>query len=166
MATTVVGQRKKKYLTVGDIFAKAEAYEIVTVLGSCVSVCLWDNRLKIGGMNHYMLPLWNGEGLASPKYGSIAINKLIQRMIAFGSRKEHLIAKVFGGASVITNNNKGLWNVGERNVIVAQDMLEDDGIPVVSADTGGILGRKILFDTLTGRVLVKKLRPIVKDYNS
>ena len=68
-----------------------------TILGSCVAVCLYDKVLNIGGINHYMLPLWNGEGLSTPKYGNVAIDKLIDKMLANGSRKEHLVAKIFGG---------------------------------------------------------------------
>ncbi|MBF0165687.1 MAG: chemotaxis protein CheD, partial [Magnetococcales bacterium] len=62
----------------GALFAQNGAYVITTVLGSCIAVCLWDRMRKEGGMNHYKLPLWNGDGLPSPKYGNIAIAKLIE----------------------------------------------------------------------------------------
>ena len=86
---------EQHYLYPSALFASARPHKVVTVLGSCVSVCLWDPFLRIGGINHYMLPLWNGEGLASPKYGNIAIEKLIERMLYLGSRKSNLQAKIW-----------------------------------------------------------------------
>ena len=70
------------FLAQSQIFSDTRPHRLSTVLGSCVAVCLWDQRLKFGGMNHYMLPMWNGAGLASPKYGNIAIPKLIEQMNA------------------------------------------------------------------------------------
>jgi chemotaxis protein CheD len=146
----------KHFLYTGSIFARREGHIVVTVLGSCVSVCLWDPLLRIGGINHYVMPLWNGEGLPSPKYGNIAITKLIEKMCLLGSRKSSLKAKIFGGASS-NSNSKGLFNVSERNIILAWDILRDEGIPIISSNVGGNLGRKIIFDTEDGRVLVKKI---------
>src|SRR5258708_2971389 len=91
----------KHYLLPSPIFSAREPYIVDTILGSCVAVCLYDVKLKFGGMNHYMLPLWNGEGLASPKYGNIANDKLFERMLRLGSSKQNLVAKVFGGSNQI-----------------------------------------------------------------
>lgn len=130
---------------------------MTTVLGSCIAVCLWDSIANIGGINHYMLPLWNGEGLPSPKYGNIAIKKLIEKMQSLGCRKENLKAKVFGGGAVMQTSG-GLLNVGERNIMLAEDMLADEKIPIISKDLGGDYGRKIIFCTSSGTVLMKKIR--------
>ena len=70
----------KHYLYPSALFAEKEQYMVDTILGSCVAVCLFDTKLKIGGINHYMLPLWNGNGLASPKFGNIATEKLIEKI--------------------------------------------------------------------------------------
>lgn len=150
------------YLLPGNIFAHADPHIVTTVLGSCVSVCLWDQIRRIGGINHYMLPLWNGDGLASPKYGNIAIEKLLEKMLNLGSLKGNLKAKIFGGGVVLKISN-GVLNVGERNIILAQDMLRQEGIPIISSDVGGQTGRKILFNTLTGGVLMKKLNRQIDD---
>ena len=150
------------YLLAGNLFAHTEPYQVTTVLGSCVSVCLWDSLLRRGGINHYMLPLWNGEGLASPKYGNIAIVKLIERMYDLGSEKRNLRAKIFGGG-VVLNVTNPFMNIGERNVQLADDVLRSEGIPVLSADTGGNVGRKIIFNTGTGTVLVKRLLKQIDD---
>ncbi len=145
------------YLYPGLLFAQKEACMITTVLGSCVSVCLWDPVSNTGGINHYMLPLWNGEGLPSPKYGNIAIQKLIEKMLALGCKKANLKAKVFGGGAVLQTSG-GLLNVGERNITLAEDMLGDERIPIISKDVGGTQGRKLIFCTGSGEVLMRKIR--------
>ncbi len=104
-----------------------------------------------------MVPLWNGEGLASPKYGNVAIQQLVTKMIQLGSYKRDLVAKVFGGAAVLNTENKGL-SVGDRNIKVARQELERFDIKIVAASTGGYLGRKIIFDNRTGEVLQKYIK--------
>lgn len=147
------------FLYPGNIFAEKSLSKITTILGSCVAVCLWDPVLKIGGMNHYLLPLWNGDGLPSPKYGNIAIPKLIEKLLSYGSNKKSLKAKAFGGAAVIERTTtSGLLNVGERNVLICHDMLEEAKIPIMASDLGGLNGRKIIFQTDTGGVLMKKIK--------
>ena len=145
----------KHFLFPGTLFAEPHEFQISTVLGSCVSVCLWDCIAGIGGMNHYMLPLWNGEGLATPKYGNIAIEKLLTRMYKMGCRKEHLTAKVFGGANVTGTGNE-IFMIGDRNIMLAFQMLEDFCIPVKASDVGGHVGRKVIMNTATGVVMVGK----------
>jgi chemotaxis protein CheD len=108
-------------------------------------------------MNHYLLPLWNGEGLPSPKYGNIAITKLLEKMLSFGANKRNLQAKVFGGAALMESSS-GLLNVGERNILIAEDLLSDEGIRIFSSDVGGNQGRKMIFQTDTGAVLMKKVK--------
>lgn len=134
------------------MFASAQPAEVTTILGSCVAVCLWDRYLGIGGINHYMLPTWNGMELASPKYGNIAIERLVERMQQLGCQKKNLVAKVFGGGEVISVSTSTL-HIGERNIMVADDMLDKLGIPIVGRSTGGNNGRKIIFNTHTGEVL-------------
>ena len=138
------------------LMASRDELEIMTLLGSCVAVCLWDPRLAFGGMNHYMLPLWNGEGLPTPKYGNVAIEKLIARMLEFGCRKEQLVAKCFGGANVL-GDTSGRMLIGERNIAVAEEVLGNHRIPIVAQDMGGLRGMKILFNTRTGVVLAGRL---------
>ncbi|MDP4225869.1 MAG: chemotaxis protein CheD [Bacteroidota bacterium] len=139
------------FLYPSALFVSKDPFKVYTILGSCVSVCLWDPVLKAGGINHYMLPLWNGQGLASPKYGNIAIERLIDKMQALGCLKYNLIAKVFGGGEVI-DSSISKFKIGERNIIIAREILNDLKIPVVSSSTGGKNGRKIEFYTATGEV--------------
>ncbi|MBF0445367.1 MAG: chemotaxis protein CheD, partial [Magnetococcales bacterium] len=130
-------------------------YTITTVLGSCIAICIWDNNLLKGGMNHYKLPLWNGDGLPTPKYGNIAINVLIEKMFEMGCQRSNLIAKVFGGGAVL-QGTAGVMNVGERNIEVAWDILKIEKIPVVASSVGGLDSRKIIFSTRDGSVMMKK----------
>ncbi|MBF0453740.1 MAG: chemotaxis protein CheD [Magnetococcales bacterium] len=152
------GNENRPFLLPGALFAKNGDYVITTVLGSCIAVCLWDQALKRGGMNHYKLPLWNGDGLPSPKFGNIAIEKLIEQMLSFGCQKRNMKAKVFGGAAVIKSAS-GLLNVGERNIEVCKDLLARERIPIAASDVGGEQSRKILFNTADGAILMKKAKP-------
>ena len=139
------------FLYPAALFASESHYQINTILGSCIAICFWDSRLRIGGMCHYMLPYWNGEGLASPKYGNIAIDKLLEKMYSLGSKKVNIIAKVFGGGEVIETKTQQFF-IGERNIQLAWEQLKELNIPIVSSSVGGKLGRKIIFDTNTGEV--------------
>ncbi len=145
------------FLYPSSLFVSKEPYVVKTILGSCVAICIWDKRLKIGGMNHYMLPNWNGNDLASPKYGNIAIDKLVNKLLVLGSRKEDLIAKVFGGGDMLEGKQESSYLIGERNIRVARLILEEKNIPVVASSTGGKRGRKILFFTDSGEVRHKLL---------
>jgi len=144
------------YLHPAAMYISTAPCMISTVLGSCVSVCLWDSVLEIGGMNHYMLPLWNGQGLASPKYGNIATDKLIEGMINNGSKKKNITAKVFGGASVLQIKND-IFNIGERNIDLAYNHLKINDIKIIAESVGGYAGRKLIFFPHTGEVRQKYL---------
>jgi len=137
-----------------ELFVSKTPYQINTILGSCVAVCLIDPVLNIGGMNHYMLPYWNGQGLASPKYGNIAIEKLIDKMISMGSNKNNIKAKIFGGGEVI-ETQVVQFHIGLRNIEVARLLLDEKKIPIISSSVGGKLGRKIELITHTGEVRQK-----------
>ncbi|MHB8058753.1 MAG: chemotaxis protein CheD [Desulfuromonadaceae bacterium] len=148
-------QINKHFLFPGTIFADPLEYQISTVLGSCVAVCLWDHVVRRGGMNHMMLPFWNGEGLATPKYGNIAMEKLLSKVLSIGCHREHLVAKVFGGANV-SGTGLEVYMIGDRNITLALQMLEEFRIPVVAKDVGGRVGRKIVMNSETGVILVGK----------
>ena len=143
---------KTHYLYPAALFAERTPHLVNTILGSCVAVCLFDTIIKIGGINHFMLPLWNGQGLASPKYGNIAIEKLINKLMNYGCSTNNMIAKVFGGGEVIETSSVKSFNIGERNIELAIEMLKENKIRVASQSVGGKFGRKIQFNTGTGEV--------------
>ena len=94
------GGRQQVYLHAGDLVIANRPTAIVTILGSCVAVCLWDATARVGGVNHYLLP-FHVEREKSPRFGSIAIPRLLEEVVAAGADPNRLQAKVFGGASVI-----------------------------------------------------------------
>jgi len=142
---------KSHFLYPAALFAPREPHIINTILGSCVGVCFHDPTMNIGGMAHYMLPLWNGEGLASPKYGNIAIERLLEKLKSFGSKKYNIKAKIFGGGEVIESHAPYFY-IGQRNIEIAEEMLGDMKIPIVASSTSGKMGRKLIFNTYTGEV--------------
>lgn len=148
------------FLYPAALFASKTPHLVTTILGSCVAVCLYDPVLRIGGINHFMLPLWNGQGLASPKYGNIAIEKLIEKMVSLGCDASRLQAKVFGGGEVI-QSNISQFNIGARNIRIAFDLLEEYKIPVVGQSVGGKFGRKILYNTETFEVKQKIIQKTI-----
>lgn len=151
--------RVKVYLHPGQIFASGEPALVTTVLGSCVSVCLWDRTARVGGINHYLLPHDAGGDGASPRFGSVAVRELVDRVLSLGARRESLEAKVFGGARVLQPSVDGsrTRHLGDQNVARALAVLGEAGIPVVAAETGGGRGRKLTFRTDDGTVWLKAL---------
>jgi chemotaxis protein CheD len=114
---------------------------------------------RSGGINHYLLPYWNGDGLASPKYANIALPGLVERLLGFGCRKRDLRAKLFGGGAIFRQVG-GLFGIGQRNVDFAEQYLEEAGIPVVARDVGEAYTRKVIFQLHTGEALVRRLKTL------
>ena len=138
----------------GEYFVSTEDLVIMTVLGSCISACIWDGKVRAGGINHFMLPDGdNGDGFG--RYGSYAMELLINELLKKGARRESMQAKVFGGAAVMAGFTT--MNVGERNTKFVLDYLATERIPVVSQDVLDIHPRKVCFFPVTGKALVKRL---------
>lgn len=143
------------YVTNGDKM-------IVTVLGSCVAVCLRDKVIGIGGMNHFLLPNdgSNETGLLteSARYGVYAMELLINHLLKMGANRARMEAKVFGGGNVL----RGLTvnNVGQRNAEFVLDYLHNERIPIVAKDLLDEFPRKVYFFPDTGKVLVKKIKSL------
>jgi len=139
-----------------DLCVTRDDVALVTVLGSCVAACLRDPLLDVGGMNHFMLPdAGSGESGVSARYGSHAMELLINALLKAGARRERLQAKVFGGGNVL----KGFTAnpVGTRNAEFVKQYLATENIPVVAEDLNGIHPRKVWFFPVGGRVVVQRL---------
>lgn len=143
----------------GEYFVSAEDLLITTVLGSCVAACIWDSKTKSGGMNHFMLPDGGGDGLG--RYGSYAMELLINALMKRGARREDLQAKIFGGAQVVAGFTT--MNVGERNTQFVLDYLAAERIPVISQDVRDVYPRRVCFFPISGRALVKRLAGVGPD---
>jgi chemotaxis protein CheD len=144
----------KKFIHVGEIYIGAKPTEISTVLGSCIAVCLYDNIQRIGGMNHYLVPLWNENGLQTPRYGNISIPRLIEGMENIGCNLRNMEAKIFGGGNVIDVKSEEMM-VGRKNILIAKEILRDYKIPIKASDVGGGKGRRIMMRSDTGKIFLK-----------
>ena len=142
----------------GEYFVDNEDLLIMTTLGSCIAACLWDRHAQIGGMNHFMLPEGSGD---SGRYGSFAMELLINEMMKRGAVKSRMEAKIFGGGAVIAGMNT--INVGERNTNFVIDYLKTERIPIVSKDVLDIYPRKVCFLPHSGKAMVKRLAPANTD---
>ncbi|HCL57979.1 MAG TPA: chemoreceptor glutamine deamidase CheD [Spirochaetia bacterium] len=142
----------------GEYFVSGDDVIISTVLGSCVSVCLFDPVSRIGGMNHFMLPQdveINEKKIYTSKtqYGIFAMDMIINESLKKGASKKNLQAKLFGGLF----DEESRFQVGKNNIDFARKYLSLENIPIVSESIGGLDARKIYFYPHTGKTLVKKI---------
>ena len=150
---------KIKYLKQGELAIVSGDTKVFTILGSCVAVVLWDGNQKIGGVNHFLLPNWNHKGAPDVRYGDVAITELHDKTILSGAVRRHLVAKIYGGASLLNLKTAG-FNIGQRNIDIAKEKLRELHIPIVEEIIGGNFGRKILFNPATGDVKVDEIKNI------
>jgi chemotaxis protein CheD len=136
----------------GEYYVGRDDVLIVTTLGSCIAVCLWDAGARIGGMNHFMLPDGVGE---SGRFGAYAMEVLINELLKQGARRSSLEAKVFGGGQVIAGMDT--MNVGERNTSFVLEYLRVERIPVIAKDVLDVHPRKVCFLPALGKAMVKRL---------
>lgn len=146
----------------GEYYFTGKDMLIVTVLGSCVSACIRDRVTGVGGMNHFMLPDSGADAdspiSASARYGTYAMEILINDLLKSGAKRENLEAKVFGGGAVLRGFSS--LNVGERNAQFVRDFLKVENIRVIAEDLNDIHPRKVYYFPRTGKVLVKKLKQL------
>lgn len=134
----------------GELYVSGGDELISTLLGSCISVCLFDANTNIGGMNHFLLPHRSVAGKTvqddlydSSRYGVHAMETLILKMQLKGADRQNLMAKVFGGGNVLSIKNSSM-SVGDRNIEFTREYLKTEKIPIVGEDTGGDFSRKVL----------------------
>ncbi|AWK87414.1 chemotaxis protein [Azospirillum thermophilum] len=132
---------------------------MATTLGSCVAACVYDPRLGVGGMNHFLLPEvpeseLQGAGAAA-RYGSVAMERLINALLALGARRERLQVKLFGGARVIESS----LDVGGRNGRFAVEYVRREGLTLAGQDLGGNSARRVHFFPHSGRAIRRLLHP-------
>jgi chemotaxis protein CheD len=137
----------------GEYYVTADDMMVMTVLGSCIAACIYDPRVRVGGMNHFMLP--DGGNDSGGRYGSFAMELLINEMMKLGARRETMQAKVFGGGQVM--HTFTTMNVGERNTQFVLDYLQTERIAVISKDVLDIHPRKVCYFPATGKAMVKRL---------
>ncbi len=160
-------QRRAIKLLPGDFYATNQDEVIVTVLGSCISVCLFDTVIKAGGMNHFMLPKSKAASESSTsslvmqdsqiaRYGNVAMELLINELIKLGGSRMNMVAKIFGGGQVTSSS----IDVGMKNIEFAREYLKLEDMPVIKSDVGGLNPRKIYYIPLLNEVYVKLIQRI------
>ena len=151
----------------GEFYVSKTGEMIVTVLGSCISACVRDVQLGIGGMNHFMLPMqgehssenWGGSASSASRYGNWAMEFLINEILKLGGTRRNLEIKVFGGGNVLSN----MTDIGERNIDFVKKYIYEENFELSACDVGDIYPRKVLYFPDTGSVKVRKLRQTQND---
>lgn len=139
----------------GEFHVTRDDALLVTVLGSCVAACIRDPGARVGGMNHFMLPESELPGPMSARYGSYAMEMLLNELFKLGARRSHLEAKVFGGGNVLRGFTSNL--VGARNADFVRQYLAAEKIPIAAEDLGDVCPRKVYYFPRSGRVMVRRL---------
>lgn len=153
----------------GEYYVTRSDEAIATVLGSCISACIRDTALSVGGINHFMLPENAGDGAASTgdrwldpenglatRYGSHAMESLINELLKLGARRQRFEIKLFGAGRILA----AATDVGERNIEFVQNYLKTEGLRAAVSDLGDIFPRRIIYFPASGKVLVRRLRPL------
>ncbi len=146
----------------GEYYVTTQAEAVSTVLGSCVSACIRDRRLNIGGMNHFMLPLdaspgqnaWGGVANAPTRYGNVAMERLINDILEFGGRRQDLEIKLVGGGHMLAQKGN---DIGARNIEFVKQYVLAEGFTVANEDLGDMYARRVMYFPQTGRLRVRKL---------
>ena len=151
----------------GEFYVSDENEMITTVLGSCVSACVRDRVFRIGGMNHFMLPVdadgtgrWSGDKTdRSTRYGNYAMEHLINEIITHGGMRKNLEIKVFGGGRVLSQAT----DIGKKNIDFVLEYIQTEGLELLGKNVGDIYPRKVNYFPSTGKVRMKKLRNMHND---
>ena len=157
-----VNERWAAKILPGEYYVSMRGELITTVLGSCVSACVRDSRLGIGGMNHFMLPSRDRTDHSDPitaRYGSFAMETLINDILKNGGRRRNLEVKIFGGGQILAH----MTDIGAKNIHFVKEYLALEKITLNAEDVGGPHPRKVLYYPDEGRVRVKKLRSLHND---
>lgn len=139
----------------GDYYVTKDDEIITTVLGSCVTTCVRDEDVGIGGLNHFMLPYQGGEFSRGDamRYGGYAVERLINELVKYGARRERLEIKVFGGGKVIA----GMSDIGRKNIDFVHDYFKTEELPIAAEDVGGTCARKVRYFPASGKAMLQRL---------
>ncbi len=150
----------------GEYYVTTQNEAITTVLGSCVSACVRDRVFGVGGMNHFMLPISDGQGWGdadlvstATRYGNYAMEHMINNILTHGGRRKNLEVKIFGGGQIIAS----MSSVGLKNINFVREYIAAEGLTLVGEDVGDIYPRKIVYYPKNGRVKLKKLKDMHND---
>lgn len=141
----------------GEYYVTRHDELIATTLGSCISACIRDPAVGIGGMNHFMLPADERAAASSydmsARYGNFAMEHMINDILKNGGRRERLEVKVFGGGNVLPS----MTAIGSKNIAFVRDYLHTEGFRITSEDMGGPHPRKVIYFPASGRVMMQRV---------
>jgi chemotaxis protein CheD len=143
----------------GEFYVTAPPESVTTLLGSCIAACIRDPALGLGGMNHFMLPRlesWREAASEANRYGTAAMENLINELLKAGGRRDRLEVKIFGGG------NMGLAKsaIGKQNISFVEEFLAREGLPIAARCVGGSTARRVVYEPGSGRVRLLKLPPL------
>jgi chemotaxis protein CheD len=148
----------EKFVKMSEIYVTKSPCLIKTVVGSCIALCIWDSRWRIGGMGHIMLPQSNGDSEAPlGKYADTAVKTLISNMIKEGGSITNMQAACIGGASMFQSNQHIFESIGKKNYRTVKKELKDFGIPIVTEAVGGTSGRRVEMNCSSGTITISTL---------
>ena len=152
----------------GEYYVTTEQEMITTVLGSCIAACIRDKVFGVGGMNHFMLPehsdnhrgAWeHTKANAATRFGTYAMEHLVNDILKQGGRRENLEVKLFGGGQVLRISS----NIGGKNAAFAESYVRAEGLNLAAIDVEGPWPRKVNYYPKTGKVMLKKLAAMHND---
>lgn len=135
-------------------------------LGSCVGIAVYDKKSEVGGLSHIMLPYSSQYRKVNKvaKYADLALPEMIEKLVKNGARKNRLVAKIAGGASMFQFSDKNpKLNIGQRNIEAVKEILKDMKIPIKAEDVGGTLGRTMIVDLEKFEVSIKQIGKGIKN---
>jgi len=142
----------------GEFYVTIHDELVSTVLGSCISACIRDAKLGVGGMNHFMLPSTSDASQLSSanRYGNFAMENLINEILKNGGRRENLEVKIFGGGKILTN----MTDIGMRNILFVREYIHTEGIRLISENVGDVYPRKVVYMPSSGKAFMKRLKSL------
>ena len=160
---------KRITIHIGGYYVSKEPSVVKTILGSCISVCLFESENKIGGMNHFMLPeskdLDNLDDYNNTRYGIYAMEVTLNDILKLGGKKSNITAKVFGGGNVLPGVTSNVLKIADKNINFAKKFLSDENIPIISEDIGGNSPRKVFFFNTENKIMLKKLGAVSNEFS-
>lgn len=145
-------ENNKLIIGIADMkMSRGEGMLVTYALGSCIGICLYDQKIKLGALVHIMLPLNMETGRKNPmKYADTGIRETIKMMEAKGASRARLTAKIAGGAKMFEVSGSAFGNIGQRNIESVHMFLKREGIKLLKEDVGGTVARTLLFDVSNG----------------
>ncbi len=160
---------KRITIHIGGYYVSKEPSVVKTILGSCISVCLFESENKIGGMNHFMLPeskdLDNVDDYNNTRYGIYAMEVIMNEILKLGGKKSNITAKIFGGGNVLPGLTSNVLKIADKNINFAKKFLSDENIPIITEDIGGNTPRKVFFFNTENKIMLKKLGAVSNEFS-